>query len=113
MSVSSSRQSYVASLGLPRGLESTFEGNLSSCDVRLVLIDNCASMLTRDAHRIGGHWGAIQRLDGATRWEEMQDCVAFCADMASRCWIPTKFCVSLVVLQWPVASLLGRHGHGN
>eukprot|EP00804_Cyclotella_cryptica_P021350 CCRYP_001600-RA/>CCRYP_001600-RA protein AED:0.03 eAED:0.03 QI:100/1/1/1/1/1/2/193/510 len=90
---SSSRQSYLASLGIPRGLESTFEGNLSSCDLRLMLIDNSSSMLTRDAHRIGGRWDAIQRIDGATRWEEMQDCVAFCADMASRCWMPTKFCL--------------------
>lgn len=62
--------------------------------MRLWLLDNSSAMSTRDSHRIGGSWEKIEKLDDATRWEELMDCVAFHADMTAKCWIPTKFCVS-------------------
>eukprot|EP00569_Conticribra_weissflogii_P007359 CAMPEP_0171335436 /NCGR_PEP_ID=MMETSP0878-20121228/5334_1 /TAXON_ID=67004 /ORGANISM="Thalassiosira weissflogii, Strain CCMP1336" /LENGTH=566 /DNA_ID=CAMNT_0011836705 /DNA_START=77 /DNA_END=1777 /DNA_ORIENTATION=- len=89
----SPRNAYLYSLGIPRGLISSVIQNVEQCDMRLWLLDNSSAMSTRDSHRIGGSWEKIEKLDGATRWEELMDCVAFHADMTAKCWIPTKFCL--------------------
>jgi len=48
-------------------------------------------MKYRDSHVGRGYSdGAIERIDGGTRWEELEECVAFHTTMASKCWIPTK-----------------------
>jgi len=50
-------------------------------------------MKVPDSHvgRAGREPGSIQRVDDVTRWEELKECVSFHADMASRCWIPTRY----------------------
>lgn len=70
---------------------STVSKNYKSTDSRLWLIDNSASMKVQDSHLIGGSLERIQKTNNATRWQELQECVAFHAKMAARCWIPTKF----------------------
>mmetsp|Transcript_11546 Transcript_11546/g.28447 ORF Transcript_11546/g.28447 Transcript_11546/m.28447 type:complete len:1057 (-) Transcript_11546:58-3228(-) len=82
---------YLKDLGLPAGLFSTVYQNCKLCDHRLWLVDNSSFMTVRDAHCIGGDMERIQKTNGVTRWHELQECVAFHAKMASRCWIPTKF----------------------
>jgi len=82
---------YIKGLGLPQGIFSTVSRNYRSCDSRLWLIDNSASMKELDSHLIGGSIDTIRKKDNVSRWEELRECVAFHAKMAARCWIPTKF----------------------
>ncbi|KAL7526715.1 hypothetical protein ACHAXR_001618, partial [Thalassiosira sp. AJA248-18] len=82
---------YLKGLGLPEGLASTVSRNYKSCDSRLWLIDNSSSMKVRDSHLIGGSLESIQKKEPVSRWEELQETLAFHAKMSVRCWMPTKF----------------------
>ncbi|KAL7527561.1 hypothetical protein ACHAXR_002014, partial [Thalassiosira sp. AJA248-18] len=82
----------LASLGLPSGLLSSVLQSYQSCDSRLWLIDNSAFMKVRDSHvGRGGSDGIIERVDNVSRWQELQEAVAFHAKISSRCWMPTKY----------------------
>ena len=70
---------------------STAKKNYDATDSRLWLIDNSSSMKERDSHLVGGSVKRIEKTNSATRWQELQECVAFHAKMAARCWMPTKF----------------------
>lgn len=106
----------LASLGLPPGLVVPAVETSRRCDSRLWLLDNSSRMSIRDGRvavvaragggdrragrdplakaREGGAFGAgggIERVDGVSRWKELQECVAFHSRIAGRCWIPTRF----------------------
>jgi len=89
----------LSSLGLPPGLLSPAYHNYLNCESRMWLLDNSSHMKKQDSHvgrslgREGGTLGGsiVERVDRATRWEELKECVEFHAEMSSRCWIPTKF----------------------
>jgi len=83
----------LASLNLPPGLLSSVYQTYLNCDSRVWLLDNSSRMQVRDSHinRNGCTRGAIERVDGGSRWEELKECVTFHTKMASECWIPTKY----------------------
>ena len=87
----------LASLALPPGLLSSVLQSYTHCDSRLMLIDNSSAMKVRDSHvgrvvnKRGTGGAVLESVDNVTRWEELQECVAFHCGMASKCWIPTKF----------------------
>lgn len=87
----------LVSLGLPTGLLSSVLQSYNSNDSRLWLIDNSSSMKVHDSHVGGGKTTCsdgnviIEKVDNVTRWEELQETVAFHSRMASKCWIPTTF----------------------
>lgn len=92
----------LSSLGLPAPLLPSVLRAYDECDSRLWLLDNSSMMRVRDSHVgrcTGGSPGSgptsetirVDRCDNASRWEELQETVAFHARMASRCWIPTKY----------------------
>ena len=66
--------------------------SLNQTPLRIWILDNSASMAVRDSHRIQGTFNNIAKGDGASRWEELQDCVAYQAQAASLFGLPTKFC---------------------
>jgi len=74
----------------------------------MFLIDNSSRMKIKDSHigrssagstnrrdaaATGNGHHKIERIDNVSRWEELHECVAFHAKMASKCWIPTKYCL--------------------
>lgn len=83
----------LASMNLPPALLSSVFQSYLACDSRIWLVDNSSRMKVRDSHvgRNGRERGTVERVDGASRWEELRECVSFHSKMASRCWIPTRF----------------------
>ena len=65
-----------------------------------ILIQTQRYNTVRDSHVGRGGTGTrysesnnieVERVDSVSRWEELENCVAFHVRMASGCWIPTKF----------------------
>lgn len=59
---------------------------------RIWIVDNSFEMNTRDCSLLlaDDRLSFITRKDGARRWDEQLQCVAFHMKMAARAWIPTK-----------------------
>jgi hypothetical protein len=67
----------------------------SSFPLRIWILDNSGAMNVNDSHRISGtSFDKLQDLP-VTRWEELQDCVAYHSQMAALFAFPTRFAVSL------------------
>ena len=84
----------LASLSLPPGLLSATYQNYQHCESRIWLLDNSSRMNVRDSHlgRPGQQVpGSIQRIDDIMRWEELEECVRFHTELASKCWIPSTY----------------------
>ncbi|KAL7528456.1 hypothetical protein ACHAWF_002566 [Thalassiosira exigua] len=93
MSSKSFLKESLGSLGLPPGLVSEAYHNYQRCEARYWLLDNSQPMNAMDSHlgRPNEERGSFDRIDGIMRWEELEECVRFHADMASRCWIPSTY----------------------
>jgi len=63
----------------------------SSYPIRIWIIDNSGSMQTRDAHHTRGHCQRGLTMVDCTRWEEVQDCVYFQADIAGILGLRSEF----------------------
>lgn len=83
-------QKTLTQLRLPQGLLSAVMNAYEATDSRLWILDNSSSMVTKDAHLIGGTSDKIQKINSVSRWDELQECVTFHASMAGRVWMPTK-----------------------
>jgi hypothetical protein len=64
-----------------------------SFPLRIWILDNSGAMTVNDSHRISGTFDNLQNLP-VTRWEELQDCVAYHSQMAALFAFPTRFAVS-------------------
>lgn len=65
--------------------------------LRIWILDNSGAMNVNDSHRISGTFDNLQNL-AVTRWEELQDCVAYHSQMAALFMFPTRFAVSSDVI---------------
>ena len=70
---------YFATLGLPLGFLPGVLKVFHSMESRICVIDNSLKMLNNDSHLMGitGHLDVIFKEDGASRWQELQQCVDF------------------------------------
>lgn len=78
---------FLQSQGFPSGMIRDLSSQQKQHPVRIWIIDNSIFMNVRDAHVLRGNY---QNTD-ATRWEELQDCVAYHADFAARFALPIRF----------------------
>jgi hypothetical protein len=78
---------YLQSQGYSSGMIQAFLKQKASFPTRIWILDNSAAMNVRDAHIVRGNF---QNVD-ATRWEELQDCVAYHADLAARFGLATRY----------------------
>lgn len=85
------RKEHLRSLDFPEGLVRTFLDHVDSTACRLWLIDNSEHMSGRDAHLMRQQGDTVEKVNGASRWEESSDCVLFHATFGAECWMPTKY----------------------
>jgi hypothetical protein len=83
---------FLEQQGFSSGLIQTLVGSnyRNSFPQRVWILDNSAPMNVRDGNRITGTFDSIQRVP-VTRWEELQDCVAYHSQMAAVLLLPTRF----------------------
>lgn len=82
-----SQAQYLSEQGFSSGLVVALQKEKVNFPVRIWLLDNGIAMAVKDAHILRGNY---QNID-ATRWEELQDCVAYHAHMAKCFGLPTRF----------------------
>ena len=83
---------YLTTLGLPIGCVPAILEVYNSMESRIWIVENSLQMMYKDSHllRSVGNFVKIEKEDGVSRWNELQQCVNFHMKMAARCWIPTK-----------------------
>ena len=78
---------FLQKQGFPSGMIRSFPSQKPAFPLRVWIVDNSLYMNVRDAHIIRGNY---QNFD-ATRWEELQDCVAYHANFAAMFALPVRF----------------------
>lgn len=78
---------FLQKQGFPSGMIRFIHSQKPAFPLRVWIIDNSLYMSVKDAHIIRGNY---QNLD-ATRWEELQDCVAYHAQFAAMFALPVRF----------------------
>ena len=82
------RVNYLQQQGFSSGMiHAILQSHAHPSTTRLWILDNSAAMATRDSHRIGPQFQNIP----ASRWEELQECVAYQAQMAATFGHTTRF----------------------
>lgn len=76
--------------GFPSGIIKAFKEKNVFPPLRLWIVDNSTSMAVNDSHRITGNFDNVQNTI-ATRWQELQDCIAYQIHFAAYFMIPTQF----------------------
>lgn len=79
---------YLQSQGFPRGMIRALQVQKEFFPVRIWILDNSSFMNVRDAHILKGNY---ENTDHVTRWEELQDCVAYHSDLAARFSLPSRY----------------------
>jgi hypothetical protein len=79
---------YLQCQGFPMGMIRALQVQKDFFPVRIWMLDNSSYMNVRDAHILRGNY---ENLDHVTRWEELQDCVAYHADLAFRFSMPSRY----------------------
>jgi len=82
------QQQYLQSQGYPSGMARALHAQKQFFPVSFWILDNGSAMLVADAHLLRGQYQDVQ---GATRWEELRDCVAYHADLSARFGFPTRY----------------------
>jgi len=77
--------------GFTEGLARALLENCEAFPIRFWVIDNSYSMSTRDGHRVIEERGASShvRYAACTRWEEIQECVMYHANISALLKAPT------------------------
>jgi hypothetical protein len=78
---------FLQKQGYPPGMIRALAAQKQSFPLRVWILDNSLSMLVKDAHILRGNY---QNLD-ATRWEELQDCVAYHTLFSATFRLPVRF----------------------
>jgi hypothetical protein len=73
--------------GISSGLANILLTAKAARTVKIVVIENSSAMNVRDSHRIGPHFENI----ACSRWEELNDCIAYHSQIAATFGIPTRF----------------------
>ena len=83
---------FLQQQGFSSGLIQAFAQQRSAFPLRIWVLDNGASMNVADAHRItaGTFHNSVQSAP-VTRWQELQDCVAYHSQMAATLYLPTRY----------------------
>lgn len=85
------RSQYLEQQGFSSGLIRAVA--TTAFPLRIWILDNSEAMTVNDSHRICGTFDNLQNVS-VTRWEELQDCVAYHSQMAALFMFPTRFAVS-------------------
>ena len=78
---------FLQKQGFPRGIIQALQAQKVAFPLRVWILDNSAAMHVRDSHIMRGNY---QNFD-ATRWEELQDCVAYHALFSATLTMPVRF----------------------
>jgi len=103
--------------GFTEGLARALLENCAAFPIRFWIIDNSYSMAERDGHRVvetSGVSSSNVHYAACTRWEEIQECVVYHAEVSALLKAPTRFRVSkfpllLVFISTKIIWLYDRH----
>lgn len=87
----STAQSYMESLGMPKGLTQQFLEAAAAAPLRIWIVDNSGSMSYSDGKRIMHSPGVGYHTITSSRWEELCDALTFHGALAAHIGAPTEF----------------------